>query len=205
VSKDLVVLVADVQQEKTLETLLGERQPSLGMREITFDIFRHPRHDAGVYHEAADFLATYQPPQYAHALIVLDQAWNGAPEDAASMRQAIGQGLQARGWATEAYEVIVMEPELECWVWASSPVVPDVLRTTWDDIRALARQHAYWADGEMKPSQPKELLEAILRQQRRPRSSAIFQDLARRVGLAQCQDPAFTLLRETLALWFVAR
>lgn len=32
-----------------------------------------------------------------------------------------------------------------------------------------------------------------------------FQDVARRVGLAQCQDPSFMLLRDTLALWFAAR
>lgn len=47
-SKDLVVLVADVQQEKTLETFLRERHRSLRMREVAFDIYRHPRHDAGV-------------------------------------------------------------------------------------------------------------------------------------------------------------
>lgn len=204
-SKDLVALVADVQQEKTLETLLRERRQSLRMRAITFDIFRHPRKDAGVYHEAADFLAPYRPPQYDHALVMLDCAWDGAPGSATHLRQAIGQGLQARGWQVGAYEVIAIEPELEVWVWATSPAAPDVLRVTWDDIRALARQRSYWVEGDAKPVQPKELLEAILRQQRRPRSASIFQGLARRVGLAQCQDPSFVLLRDTLALWFAAR
>ena len=33
----------------------------------------------------------------------------------------------------------------------------------------------------------------------------ICQDLARCIGLAQCQDPSFVLLRDTLALWFAAR
>jgi hypothetical protein len=42
-SKDLVALVADVQQEKTLETLLRERSQALGIRPINFDIYRHPR------------------------------------------------------------------------------------------------------------------------------------------------------------------
>jgi hypothetical protein len=46
------------------------------------------------------------------------------------------------------------------------------------------------------------LLEAVLRQQGRPRSAAVFQELADRVGLAGCQDPAFVLLRETLVGWF---
>ena len=97
-NKDLVILVADVQQEKTLETLLHERQPSLEIRTITFDIYRHPRQDAGVYHEAADFLGAYQPSQYHHALVVLDQAWDGAPNDVASLRQEILTRLHQTVW-----------------------------------------------------------------------------------------------------------
>jgi len=33
----------------------------------------------------------------------------------------------------------------------------------------------------------------------------LFQDVARRVGLVQCQDPSFVLLRDTLALWFATQ
>jgi hypothetical protein len=39
--KDLVILVADIQQQKTIQTLLEERQPSLGLRPVVFDIFPH--------------------------------------------------------------------------------------------------------------------------------------------------------------------
>jgi hypothetical protein len=52
-SKDLIVLVADIQPEKTLETLLHKRYKSLQMRPITFDIFRLPGKDPSVYKEAA--------------------------------------------------------------------------------------------------------------------------------------------------------
>jgi hypothetical protein len=155
-----------------------------------------------VYHEAADFLAAYRSPQYQHALILLDWAWSGAPEDAAFIQQELLRRLQQRGWPAGNAQVIVLEPELEVWIWASSPHVPRVLRTNWDEIHALARARDYWPAGRVKPSQPKELLEAILAQQRRPRSAAIFQELARRVGLAQCQDQAFVLLRQTLQQWF---
>lgn len=203
-SKDLIALVADAQQAKVLETLLGERRRSFGIRDIAFDVRPHPRHDSGVYHEAANFLASFRA-QYDHALVVLDCAWDGAPGDAAHMCRAIAQSLEARGWVAGAYEVIAIEPELECWAWATSPAVPEVLRTTWDDIHARARQRGYWIEGEAKPTQPKELLDAILRQQKRPRSSAIYQELARRVGLAQCQDLAFALLRDTLTLWFAVQ
>jgi len=67
------------------------------MREMAFDIYRHPRHDVGVYHEAADFLASYQSPQYSYTLVLLDREWDGSPGNAASIRQAItGAGMAGR-------------------------------------------------------------------------------------------------------------
>lgn len=199
---DLVALVADVQQEKTLETLLGERQRSLGIRSVTTQIYRHPRKDAGVFHEAADFLAPYLR-SHERALVMLDVAWDGAPDGGAqAIRDRLLGQMEIKGWSADRCRVIAIEPELEAWVWATSGVVPDVLRTTWEEIRSLADRLDCWEAGRPKPSAPKELLEALLRQQRRPRSSALFQELARRVSLGGCQDPAFVLLRETLVHWF---
>ena len=45
--KDLIVLVADRHQERTISTLLTKRPQSLGIREvpIDLDIRRHPEHD----------------------------------------------------------------------------------------------------------------------------------------------------------------
>ena len=201
-SKDLIVLVADVQQEKTLETLLSVRSKSLGIRPVTFDIFRHPHKDSGVFHSAADFLAAYQPPEYECALVLLDHDWTGAPPATTELQQLLKQRLLTRGWQDTNCQVIVAAPELEAWVWSISPVVAEVLRTSWDDIHVLARRHNYWTAGNAKPDKPKELLEAILKQQKRPRSSAIYQELARRVSLAGCQDAAFQLLCTTLREWF---
>jgi hypothetical protein len=201
-TKDLMVLVADMQQESTVKTLLVERQQALAIRPIVFDITRHPRKDSGDFHEAHDFLAIFQPPQYNHAMVILDQEWDGTPGDATHLRDTVLQRLYSSGWHAGACEVIVCDPELEAWVWSGSKHVPEALRTTWDAIHTLAQERGYWAGGAPKPSRPKELLEAILRQQRRPRSSAIFQELARQVGLRRCQDPAFNRLRHALASWF---
>jgi len=200
-SKDLIVLVADIQQEKTLETLLHKRYKSLQMRQITFDIFRHPGKDPGVYKEAAQFLKSYQR-QYDHALVVLDREWAGAPGDAVYLRENLRQRVYNNGWDASNAEVIVIDPELEIWVWSDSPVIAEELRTTWNKIRHLAQQRGDWATDQVKPSRPKELLEAILQQQDRPRSSALFQTLAARVGLMRCQDEAFMRLRQTLQNWF---
>lgn len=204
-TKDLVVLVADVQQEKTVETILRERCQSLQIRQVTFDIFRHPRKDPGVFHEAADFLAPYVHPQYSYALVILDREWEGAPGDATHLRSTILGNLHRRGWDTHNCEVVVADPELEVWVWSTSSVVVEELRTTWDEVHSVARQKGHWQDGEAKPHRPKELLEEILRRNRRPLSAALFQSLARRVSLQSSSDSSFVLLRDTLSAWFPHR
>ena len=199
--KDLVVLVADIQQEKTIETLLTYRQASLNIRKVSFDIYRHPSKDPGVYHDAANFLAAFVP-QYKYALVVLDREWGGSPNNATEMQQNLRTQLYSKGWSITNCEVILIDPELEAWIWSTSPHVATILRTKSDKIKKLAQKRGYWTKGEAKPTRPKELLQDILKQQRRPSSSSIFQQLARKVGLARCQDPSFILLRETLARWF---
>ena len=65
--KDLVVLVADIQQQQTVATLLTERYPSLRIRDINFDIYTHSNRDPGVFHGAGSFLADLAG-LYQHAL-----------------------------------------------------------------------------------------------------------------------------------------
>ena len=199
--KDLIVLLADIQQEKTIETLLTHRQASLNIRTISFDIYRPPSKAPGVYHGAANFLAPFVS-QSQYALVVLDREWAGSPRDGAMIGKNLLNQLYSKGWSPTTCEVIVIDPELEAWVWSTSPHVATVLRTKWDKIQKLAQKRGYWAKGQPKPTRPKELLQAILKQQRRPSSSSIFQELARKVGLARCQDQSFILLRDTVAGWF---
>ena len=200
--KDLVILVADIQQEKTIQTLLEERRHSLGLGLVTFDIFRHPGHDPGVYRQAGAFLAALAH-QYRYALVLLDVAWEGSPNNATEIEQTIQTDLDLHGWRDRS-AVIALDPELEVWVWASSPHVPTELGMTWQQIKELAEQEGYWPPGATKPARPKELLEDVLYRTRKRRSSALFTRLARRIGLAACQDAAFVRLRETLQTWFPA-
>ncbi len=200
--KDLVILVADIQQEKTIQTLLEERRHSLELGPVTFDIFRHSNHDPGVYREASAFLATFIG-QYRYALVLLDVAWEGSPGDPAEIEQTIQTDLDRRGWRGQS-AVIALDPELEAWVWANSPHVPTELGMTWEQIRELAEREGYWSPDTAKPAHPKELLEDVLYRTRKRRSSALFMRLARHVGLAACQDAAFVRLRETLRAWFPA-
>ncbi len=200
--KDLVILVADIQQEKTIQTLLEERRHSLELGPVTFDIFRHSNHDPGVYRKAGAFLAAFTR-QYRYALVLLDVAWEGSPGDSAEIEQTIQTDLDRRGWQGQS-AVIALDPELEAWVWANSPHVPTELGMTWEQIKQLAEREGYWSPDTVKPAHPKALLEDVLYRTRKRRSSALFMRLTRRVGLAACQDAAFVRLRETLRAWFPA-
>ena len=113
--------------------------------------------------------------------------------------------LQSSGWDDRA-RAIVIDPGLEIWVWTDSPHLPAALG--WKgDLTALRQwliDHHHWIEGATKPDDPKGAMEKILRMNSRPRSSSIYEDLARKVSLQRCQDAAFLKLRETLAAWFPA-
>ena len=124
--KDLVVLVADSHQEHTVSTLLTRRPQSLGIQQmsIDLDILRHPEHDPGVFHKAGDFLSAFAR-RYQHALVLIDAEWGGF--SAEKIEEKIQDDLNENGWEGRS-AVIVIDPELEIWVWSTSPHVPEVIR-----------------------------------------------------------------------------
>lgn len=198
--KDLVVLVADVNMEQTVRGLL-DRPQSLGIRRgITFDVFIHPRRDPGVFHEAHEFLRSLQC-KYEYALVMLDREGSGQEHRSA---QEIGDGIQQRlndaGWSGRS-AVVVLDPELEAWVFSNSPHVVNVIANgdqhLFRDILQQCKRNALG-----KPQRPKEVMEEILREKRIPRSSALCKELATRVGLSRCADPAFNQFKSTLQKWF---
>lgn len=200
--KDLIVLVADRHQEGTVSTPLTRRPQSLGIREvpIDLDIRRHPEHDPGVFHKAGRFLSIFAR-RYQHALVLIDAEWGGL--SAEKIEEKIQDDLNENGWEGRS-AVIVIDPELEIWVWSTSPHVPRLLGTNWETIKDLGHQTGYWQDGETKPSRPKELLEVVLHHTRKPRSGTLYRQLAEKVGLSRCQDDSFRRFREVLQGWFPA-
>jgi hypothetical protein len=64
------------------------------------------------------------------------------------------------------------------------------------------RQQKLLGPDEIKPQRPKEALERALQEVRKPRSSAIYRQLASTVSLEGCTDPSFRRLKTTLQTWF---
>ena len=202
VQRDLIALVADANMEATLKGLLA-RPEALGIRSLDFLVVRHPERDPGVYLRAPEFLRPFRH-RYAHVLAILDREGSGREElTAADMEQDLGQRL-APDWPEGRCAALVIDPELETWLWSDSPHVEAVLgwsgRAT--SLRSWLVDEGYLREAENKPHRPKEAVEAALRVARKPRSSALYERLARRVSLRRCGDVSFGRLCRILRAWF---
>ncbi|MEK7384329.1 MAG: hypothetical protein AAB262_13720 [Elusimicrobiota bacterium] len=197
---DVVILVADVCMEATVRGLLS-RWKSLGIRQVQFDLYRHPEKDPGCRTHGADFLAPLRA-KYEHALLMFDHEGCGDCATSAIGHEAVLGTALARSWGDRA-AALVIEPELDIWVWSRSPHVESVLG--WSGRRPALRdwlvQKEFLVNATAKPSRPKEALEAALRHVKKPRSSAIYQALAEKVSLQECVDPSFARFRAILKKW----
>lgn len=209
--RDLFVVVADLDAENAIKTLLVERQPALGIT-LDFnpapppqgDLLRYAGRDSGCYKDAIDLLRAPQRT-HRHAMLLFDRHGCGVEhEDRIALEAAIEGKLHANGWAAGDAVVIVIEPELEAWVWSESPRLPDVLGWQADrnGLRTFLANANLWDDGAPKPTDPQKAMRTALREKQKPLGARLFADLASRVGVRQCQDAAFRKFSDTLQRWF---
>lgn len=199
---DLVVLIPDQGIRSSIQKIL-ERHHSIGIGPLSFQTFVHVARDPGCFLESHDFLRIYTR-QSRHALVLFDRDGCGQEHRARNELEAdVDQRLAASGWDDRA-ATIVLDPELEAWVWSESPHVERVLG--WEDrvpdLRSWLREKGYLQGTNTKPNQPKEAYESALRTVGRHPSAALFAELAQVVGFERCSDPAFIKLLTTLRRWF---
>lgn len=200
--KDLVLLVADENMRFTMKGILS-RSPSLAIRSITCDPYVHPQRDPGCLMQSHEFLRS-RANQYAHALVMFDRDGCGHEKRSREeLEQRVEERLSAAGWEGRS-AAIALDPELEIWVWNESPHVDAALGWTGKqpDLRSWLKQCGFTEDGQAKIYPPKEAVERALKAARKPRSSAIYAELAGRVSFERCTDAAFTKLRDVLRGWF---
>ncbi len=195
---DLVVLLADKNMEAGIRRLL-QRPEALGIRSVSADLFVHPYRDPGILNEAHKFLAPLTE-QYAYALVMFDRQGCGRVGSAEDIAREVQTRLDSAGWIRRS-TVIVLDPELEIWVWSDSPHVPLVLGMSSDDLESLLNEK-YRSGSQLKPNSPKEAMEEALQRSRTPRSSSIYSRLAQSVSVSRCTDKAFLRLRACLGEWF---
>ncbi len=203
-AKDLIVVTADADAEFAIRDLL-QRRETLSIREIKTTVRRFSGRDPGCYRRVHEFLRP-SIKQFQHALVIFDRHGCGKEnESRTSLEADVEDRLRLNGWADRS-AVIVLDPELEAWVWSDSPEVDRILGWTaqQEDLRTWLREQNLWVEDEAKPKDPKLAMEQALRYVRKPRSSAIYSQLAKSVSLRRCTDPALDKLRETLQRWFPA-
>lgn len=203
--KDLIVLLADLDAENAVTGIL-HRPQSLGIRPISFETIRHAMRDPGCCKDAPAMLQRYQST-HARALVIFDRHGSGRDtEDRMTIEAAVEDRLTSSGWRNRC-AAIVLDPELEAWVWSDSPEVDAVLGWQGKEpsLRSALGNRGFLKEDQIKPEIPKEAMEWALRDVRKARSARIFSDLAARVGLTRCVDPAFAKFTGTLASWFPER
>jgi hypothetical protein len=197
---DLVVMVADADAEAVLKILLARRAADLAIPDLRFMVVRYPGRDAGVFRQAQDFLRAYLK-RAQHALVVLDREGSGREhrKSAQEMEDDLEKRLRRNGWTDSSDQpraaAIVLDPELEVWVWTHSPCVAQVIGLSESDLQKIWDAAPQTENG--KPKRPKETLERALLRNRRPASAHIFQQLAEQVPL-QTGERAFDKLLATL-------
>ncbi len=159
------------------------------------------RADPGVFRTAHDMLAPFLN-SHRRAIIVLDAAWDGSP-GAEAIRAGISRRMVAAGWSPERFVVVVIEPELEAWIWQDNPHVAEAFRFPGEiPLRGWLEAKGEWPKGQSKPTDPKRAVEKVCRFTRTPRSSATYRRITERVSIRSCCDRAFLGLTEALRRWF---
>lgn len=202
--KDLIVLAADRDAENVVTGLLECRRASLGIAAVTFDCQRHTMRDSGCRRQAPEFLRLFQRT-HRHCLVLFDRHGCGSDAPRQDIESGVEAGLRATGWENRC-AAIVIDPEIEAWVWSPSPEVDRLLG--WSerspDLREYLRREGFMEEGQPKPEAPKAAMRTALRVAREPVSARRFRALAEVVSLRGCTDPAFAKFMTILQTWFPA-
>ncbi len=157
--------------------------------------------DPGLYARARELLRPFRET-HEHVVVMIDAAWDGSP-GASSIRSAVSTHIETAGWSKDAGLALVLDPEVDCWLWSPTPHTATTLGwRTWEELKTALEDRSLLDPGRTKPAAPKEAAEWALRQKRRPRSSALYKRVASQVSLRRCEDPALQELVAALQSWF---
>lgn len=198
--KDLFVLVADIDIEITIRTLLQVRRNSLAIRDLSFEVKRHPERDPGIFNYGLEFIRNYQN-DYQKFILIFDYEGCGSTNSPRQIQENLREEAVRYGFNPGQVEVIIIQPEFESWVWKSRHHLAKLLEWSEADMNLWLKRN-FGLEKEEKPQHPKEVYEQLLRYKKKHDSSKNFEMITKRTGLKNCQDLAFQLLAETLRKWF---
>ena len=205
--RELVILVADGTMKAVFDAFFGRERWDLRLQCGAFDlwpqedIFHDPLHtDGGVHKSAQELLRPYLNT-HSRAIVVLDQQFGGE-RPAEEVRDETLKNLQANGWAEDRCSVIVIDPELEVWLWQDNPNVSQAIGFTGPSLRNHLQGNGKWPTGASKPLDPKDTIQELIKPHKALKTKVVYSRIARTVSVVGCIDPAFLLFADTLRGWF---
>lgn len=203
--RDLLVLVADADMREIMRGVLG-RSDGVSVRRLDFDVQVHPQRDGGCRTGAATYLRPHFR-RFRYCVVVFDRHGCGSRDSREDIQRAVEVDLARNGWGDRS-KVVVIEPELEAWIWGDLKAASK--HVGWPGGHTALREwlaaEGHWPRGQDKPCDPKRAMqEAMSRSplQRQPRRSArVFRKIAESARFDGCRDAAFNELRTTLETWF---
>lgn len=208
--RDLLVYVADGNMAEAVGGLLDRDRVChvIGCGPFTFDgrmdiKVAKGQNDPGVYTRADALLQPFSR-EYARAVVIVDEEWEGSP-GAAAIEARLRAHLTAAGWPADRALALVVSPEADVWLWSDSPHTAIALGwPSWDTLRPALEEKGLLAPDRTKPARPKEAAEWALGRgpKRIPRSSKIYRQVSGKVSVKRCEDDALAVFLEQLRIWF---
>jgi hypothetical protein len=164
------------------------------------DIFNVPGSTDGATHLRAHETLRPRRPHTERAIVILDAQFGG-DRPAAEVRTELLERLRP-DWGDDV-DVIVIDPEIEVWLWMDNPNVERALG--WKGPGKLRDQLAaegVWPRGVGKPTDPKDAIQAQIRKNRLGTATRAYVKIAESVSPAPCTDPSFDDFRARLRAWF---
>ena len=200
--KDIVFLVPDKNWAEGIHALIVHRKRALNIRDITFDIVTHWTRDPGIIKDGPEVLRSYSRI-FGSAIVLFDIEGSGKSRDnIPDLTAALKLRLVTVGFSNS--EVIIVDPELENWVWGNLNTISSVLGwpRTHPRLNRWLETKGFLQEPSIKPDPPKGAFERVLEEIRKPRSSFIYGELAKKLSTRYCIDPGFIKLKDTLTSWF---
>jgi hypothetical protein len=211
--RDVIFHLANEHMEKGFKAFFAREDWhfALGCRRFSIDplnekdIFRVPGHtDGGIWKHAGKNLRPFRD-KYQYAIIILDADFEPHP-GAKVLHQDISEAMTKSGWEPERFAVIVIQPELEAWLWAPNLNVARAFgHKDFEQLRGKLEAERLWDSGKPKPNDLKRARDRAARLGGKKTGGPIFKGVFSEISKRACEccvEPGFMALRATLKTWF---
>lgn len=169
------------------------------------DIYRRGGYtDGGLWRHAHSNLAPFLG-EYRHAVIVLDADFEPHP-GVETLREDITNNMRAAGWDEDSFCVVVIDKELEAWLWAPNLNVAQAFgHDDFDKMRDALAAKNLWNAGAAKPNDLKAARNLASKLGGRKTGGPIFRSVFGSISSRacdRCQEAGFNTLRTALQTWF---